>query len=111
MPAIALVEIMTRHDTWRWFLTTSGGLVTPALAGCLGGGGADGDVTDAVSLFDAGTEPNAEPPGTGPDRTLAQDAPDQGADEGGTVRRLGRVDDGHDYPAVEDVVQVTVTPT
>ncbi|OYR48264.1 spondin domain-containing protein [Halorubrum sp. Ea8] len=71
----------------------------------------DGDVTDAVSLFDAGTEPNAEPPGTGPDQAPAQDAPDQGDDEGGSVRRLSDVDDGHEYPAAEDVVQVTVTPT
>jgi len=71
----------------------------------------DGDITDAAALFDAGTEPNAEPPGTGPDQAPAQDAPDQGADEGGTVRRLSEVDDGHEYPAVEDVVQVTVTPT
>jgi len=71
----------------------------------------DGDVTDAAGLFDAGTEPNAEPPGTGPDQAPAQDAPDQGADEGGTVRRLSDVDDGHEYPGVEDVVQVTVTPT
>ncbi|MFC7323631.1 spondin domain-containing protein [Halorubrum rutilum] len=70
----------------------------------------DGDVTDAVALFDAGTEPNAEPPGFGPDQAPAQDDPAQGADEGGTVRRLSDVDDGHDYPAAEDVVQVTVTP-
>jgi len=70
----------------------------------------DGDVTDAVALFDAGTEPNAEPPGTGPDQAPAQDAPDQGADEDDVVRRLSDVDDGHEYPAVEDVVQVTVTP-
>ena len=70
----------------------------------------DGDVTDGVSLFDAGTEPNAEAPGTGPDQAPAQDAPDQGAEEDGTVRRLSEVDDGHAYPAVGDVVQVTVTP-
>jgi len=71
----------------------------------------EGDVTGAAALFDAGTEPNAEPPGTGPDQAPAQDSPDQGADEGGVVRRLAEVDDGHEYPAVEDVVQVTVTPT
>ena len=70
----------------------------------------DGDVTDGVALFDAGTEPNAEAPGTGPDQAPAQDAPDQGADEDGTVRRLSAVDDGHEYPAVGEVVQVTVTP-
>jgi len=71
----------------------------------------DGDVTDAVALFDAGTEPNTESPGTGPDQAPGQDAPDQGADEDSVVRRLSDVDDGHEYPAVEDVVQVTATPT
>ncbi|ELZ44158.1 secreted protein [Halorubrum coriense DSM 10284] len=76
-----------------------------------GGDPVDGDVTDAVMLFDAGTEPNAEPPGAGPDQAPAQDAPDQGPGEDGVVRRLGEVDDGHEYPAVGDVVQVTVTPT
>jgi len=75
-----------------------------------GGEPTEGDVTDAVALWDAGTEPNAEPPGEGPDQAPAQDAPDQGADEDGVVRRLGDVDDGHDYPAVEDVVSVTLTP-
>ena len=75
------------------------------------GGPVEGDVTDAAALFDAGTEPNAEPPGRGPDQAPAQDAPDQGADEDGVVRRLSDVDDGHEYPVVEDVVQVTVTPT
>jgi hypothetical protein len=70
----------------------------------------EGDVTDDVALFDAGTEPNAEPPGTGPDQAPAQDAPDQGDDEDGVVRRLSDVDDGHEYPAVEDVIRVTVSP-
>ena len=71
----------------------------------------EGDVTDGVALFDAGTEPNAEPPGRGPNQAPAQDSPDQGADEDGVVRRLRDVDDGHEYPAVEDVVQVTVART
>jgi len=71
----------------------------------------DGDITGTVALFDAGTEPNTESPGTGPDQAPAQGAPDQGSDEDGVVRRLSDVDDGHEYPAAEDVVQVTVTPT
>jgi hypothetical protein len=70
----------------------------------------EGDVTDSVMLFDAGTEPNSEPPGFGPDQAPAQDALDQGADEGGVVRPIDGVDDGHDYPAVEDAIQVTLTP-
>ena len=70
----------------------------------------EGDVTDAVQLFDAGTEPNAEPPGTGPDQAPAQDDPDQGGDEESVVRPLSEVDDGHDYPAVEDAIRVELTP-
>ena len=71
----------------------------------------EGDVTDAVELWDAGTEPNAEPPGQGADQAPAQDGPDQGDDEGGVVRRLDDVDDGYDYPEVSEAIQVTVTPT
>lgn len=69
-----------------------------------------GDVTDAVELWDAGTEPNAEPPGEGPDQAPAQSSPDQGDDEGGVVRPLASVDDGHRYPQVRDLVRVTLTP-
>ena len=71
----------------------------------------DGDVTDDVELWDAGTEPNAEPPGQGADQAPAQGSPDQGDDEGGVVRRLDDVDDGYDYPEVSEAIQVTVTPT
>jgi len=69
----------------------------------------EGDVTGDVVLWDAGTEPNGEP-GVGPDQAPAQDAPDQGEEEGGVVRRLGDVDDGYGYPAVDATVQVTLTP-
>jgi len=70
----------------------------------------EGDVTDAVELWDAGTEPNAQPPGEGPDQAPTQDSPTQGDDEDGVVRRLADVDDGHDYPAVTDAIRVTLTP-
>jgi hypothetical protein len=70
---------------------------------------AEGDVTDSVSLWDAGTEPNGQP-GQGPDQAPAQDSPDQGADEGGVVRPLDSVMDGYDYPAVSDAIRVTLTP-
>jgi hypothetical protein len=70
----------------------------------------EGAVTGSVDLWDAGTEPNAEPPGAGPDQAPAQGMPDQGADEGGVVRRLDAVDDGFDYPDPSDAIQVTVTP-
>lgn len=68
-----------------------------------------GDVTEMVTLWDAGTEPNGEP-GFGPDQAPAQDSPDQGADEGGVVRPLSAVDDGYDYPAASDAIRVTLTP-
>jgi len=68
-----------------------------------------GDVTDALDLWDAGTEPNGQP-GVGPDQAPAQDSPDQGADEGGVVRRLSTVGDGFDYPAVEEAIAVSLTP-
>jgi hypothetical protein len=70
----------------------------------------DGDVTGAVDLWDAGTEPN-QSPGEGPDQAPAQNSPDQGTDEDGVVRRLSAVEDGYDYPAVSDAIQVFVTPT
>ncbi len=69
-----------------------------------------GEVSGAVGLWDAGTEPNSEPPGFGPDQAPAQDGATQGADEGGVVRSIADVDDGHDYPAVEDVLSVSLTP-
>jgi len=69
-----------------------------------------GDVTASVSLLDAGTEPNAQPPGEGPDQAPAQDSFDQGDEEGGVVRPIGQVDDGHSYPAVTDTIKVTLTP-
>jgi len=67
-----------------------------------------GDVSDAVALWDAGTEPNGQP-GFGPDQAPAQDAPDQGAEEGAVVRRLDDVADGYTYPDASDAVRVTVT--
>ncbi|MDS0283201.1 spondin domain-containing protein [Haloarcula onubensis] len=69
----------------------------------------EGDVTDGVDLWDAGTEPNGQP-GQGPDQAPAQDSPTQGDDEGGVVRRLSEVNDGYSYPDASDAIRVTVTP-
>ena len=69
-----------------------------------------GEVSDAVELWDAGTEPNAEPPGEGPDQAPAQGSPDQGDDQNGTVQPLSSVDDGHRYPSASELVRVTLTP-
>lgn len=69
----------------------------------------DGDVTDRLLLWDAGTEVNEEP-GTGPNQAPRQSGPNTGPDEEGTVRRIGDVDDGYDYPDTASVVRLTVTP-
>ena len=62
-----------------------------------------GDITSKLMLWDAGTEVN-EYPGAGlhqPPRING------GMTEGGVVRM---VDDGFFYPAVDDVLKVTITP-
>jgi len=69
----------------------------------------DGDVTDRLALWDAGTEENEEP-GVGEHQAPRQMETDSGPDEDGTVRPIDDVDDGYDYPAVGDVVEVTITP-
>lgn len=71
-----------------------------------GGSALEGDVTGMVLLWDAGTEVN-ERPGVGLSQAPRQDAADTGEDEGGVVRQ---VNDGYDYPAVAEVVRVTVQP-
>ncbi len=65
-----------------------------------------GDVTDQLALWDAGTEVN-ELPGFGLNQAPRQAGADTGADEGGNVRL---VDDGFTYPALSDVLSLTVTP-
>jgi len=64
-------------------------------------------VTDALALWNAGTEVNLEP-GAGPDQAPRQDGTDTGEAENGVVRPIGTVADGYDYPAVSDVVRLTV---
>ena len=64
-----------------------------------------GDVTAQIGLWDAGTEVN-EAPGVGANQAPRQAAANTGADEGGVVRL---VDDGYTYPAVADVVRITIT--
>ena len=64
-----------------------------------------GDITDQIGLWDAGTEVNEEP-GVGGNQAPRQAGANTGAHEGGVVRL---VDDGFTYPAVADIVRVTVT--
>jgi hypothetical protein len=64
-----------------------------------------GDVTDHIALWDAGTELNQEP-GVGSNQPLRQAGANTGtADTDNTVRM---VDDEWDYPAVDDVIEVTL---
>ena len=64
-----------------------------------------GDVTDAVLLWDAGTEANEEP-GVGLNQPPRQAGPNTGEDEMGVVRL---VDDGFEYPDVSNLIRITVT--
>lgn len=63
----------------------------------------NGDVTDQVALWDAGTEANEEP-GVGANQAPRQAGPDTGDDEMGVVRL---VDDGFTYPKGNLVITVT----
>lgn len=74
-----------------------------------GGKPVQGDITPALQLWDAGTEVNQEP-GVGADQAPRQKAPNTGAAENAVVRRLKDVKDGFKYPAVADVLKVTLTP-
>ena len=64
-----------------------------------------GDITAQIDLWDAGTEVNEEP-GVGENQAPRQAGANTGADEGGVVRL---VDDGFTYPAVADIVRITIT--
>lgn len=70
----------------------------------------DGDQTEALLLWDAGTEVNEEP-GVGPNQAPRQSGPNTGPSEDGTVRRITDVDDGYDYPETASVVRLTITPS
>jgi hypothetical protein len=63
-----------------------------------------GDISEALELWDAGTEVN-QFPGAGLDQAPRQAGPNTGADEEGSVRR---VDDGFVYPAAADYLRVTL---
>jgi hypothetical protein len=65
-----------------------------------------GDLTSKVVLWDAGTEKD-EAPGTGPNQAPRQAGPNTSPDEHGVIRVA---DDGFAYPAVSDLVQLTVRP-
>ncbi|MEM7348818.1 MAG: spondin domain-containing protein, partial [Chloroflexota bacterium] len=64
-----------------------------------------GDITDQVSLWDAGTEAN-QAPGFGTDQAPRQAGPNTGADEGGVVQIVA---DGYNYPATGSTIRVTIS--
>lgn len=72
------------------------------------------DVTDELALWDAGTEVD-QSPGEGADQPPRQSGGDTGTEENGVITQLTDTDgdgmlenDGFEYPAVENVVRVTV---
>ena len=66
----------------------------------------EGEITHLVELWDAGTEFN-ERPGVGLGQAPRQAAPDTGPEEARTVELL---DPYFRYPAVSDVIKVTIHP-
>ena len=65
----------------------------------------EGDITDRIMLWDAGTEVN-EKPGLGVYQAPRQPGPDSGPDENGLVNLL---DACFTYPDLSDVIRVTLT--
>ncbi|WP_137287433.1 spondin domain-containing protein [Halorussus salinisoli] len=65
-----------------------------------------GDVTDAVGLWDAGTECNEEP-GVGENQAPRQSEAGAGMDEDAPVRPVTDVGDGYSYPYTSEVIRVT----
>jgi hypothetical protein len=68
-----------------------------------------GDLTSQLYLWDAGTEVNQEP-GFGADQAPRQVAPNTGTSEKKPVRLVADAKDGFKYPAVAQVIRVTITP-
>ena len=68
-----------------------------------------GDITPRITLWDAGTEVNEEP-GVGSNQAPRQSAPNTGPRENGVVRTIAEVRDGFKYPAVSEVLRITITP-
>ena len=64
-----------------------------------------GDITSYLSIWDAGTEVN-ETPGVGLNQAPRQAGAGAGMDEMGLVRG---VDDMYDYPALSEIIRVTIT--
>ncbi len=70
-----------------------------------GGAAINGDVTEQITLWDAGTEVN-EAPGTGANQAPRQSGANTGVTESGVVQAVA---DGFTYPDVADLVAVTIS--
>jgi hypothetical protein len=68
-----------------------------------------GDMTQHVTLWDAGTELN-QAPGVGPDQAPRQPAPGVGTMTKNPVKPVSQVLDGFTYPPTAKVIRITVTP-
>jgi Spondin_N. len=70
-----------------------------------------GDVTDAIAVYDAGTEADTAP-GTGPDQKPVQDpeAMDVGPKEDEPIQLAGERHPDFDIPDASEVIEVTITP-
>lgn len=68
----------------------------------------NGDITDKLMLWDAGTEVN-QAPGIGDQQAPRQKAANIGTAENGVVRLIQDVKDGFTYPNTKDVLKVTIT--
>lgn len=68
-----------------------------------------GDVTNNVTLWDAGTEADEEP-GVGLNQAPRQSGPDMGPDESGSITTVQGQDDGFVYPSTDEIIRVTITP-
>jgi len=66
-----------------------------------------GDITDQVTLWDAGTELN-EIPGIGVNQAPRQSGPNVGMQDTSNIIRL--VNDGFMYPADSSAIRITITP-
>ncbi|MDW5290948.1 spondin domain-containing protein [Formosa sp. PL04] len=68
----------------------------------------NGDITNSIYLWDAGTEVNEEP-AIGPNTVTNQLGSDTGIEENNDVKLLSNVKDGFTYPAVNSIFKVTIT--
>ena len=93
------------------FVFSNDGFVAPGQNGLALWNGStvlSGDITSMMDLWDAGTEVN-QFPGAGPHQP-AIGGPNNGASEVQNVQLTSATGDGYTYPAVADMIRITITP-